>query len=60
MHLDTDVSIPPLVDVTSATSVDSVSKSSENSTNIVPFIAGSIIGVFVLLGSVVILVVIAK
>ena len=62
MHLETqDISTTPLVVVTNATSIDSVSESSQNSytsTNIIPFIAGGIIGIFVLLGSVVVLVII--
>ena len=60
MHLETqDVSTTPLVVVSNATNIDPVSESSQNnytSTNIVPFIAGGIIGIIVLLGSVVILV----
>ena len=62
MRLETqDISTTPLVVVTDTTSIDSVSESSQNShtsTNIVPFIAGGIIGITVLLGSVVILVII--
>ena len=62
MHLETqDISTTPLVVVSNATSIDSVSESSQKSytsTNIVPFLAGGIIGIIVLLGSVIILVII--